>query len=86
MEKNLKDKLFNEKKIGWEGLESRKKEEVFNFCNDYMKFLNKAKTEREFIAEAKKKAEENGFMDIADLSKLNPGDKVYYINRDKSMY
>ena len=86
MEKNLKDKLFNEKKIGWEGLEERKKEEIFNFCNDYMKFLNKAKTEREFIAEAKKKAEENGFMDIADLAKLNPGDKVYYINRDKSMY
>ena len=86
MEKNLKEKLFNEKKIGWEGLQDREKEEIFNFCNDYMKFLNNAKTEREFIAEAKKKAEENGFMDMGDLSKLNPGDKVYYINRDKSMY
>ena len=86
MEKNLKEKLFNDKKIGWEGLEEREKEDIFNFCNDYMKFLNNAKTEREFIAEAKKKAEENGFMDIGDLSKLNPGDKVYYINRDKSMY
>ena len=86
MEKSLKEKLFNEKKIGWDGIEEREKEEIFNFCNDYMKFLNKAKTEREFVVEAKKKAEENGFMDIEDLSKLNPGDKVYYINRDKSMY
>ena len=57
MEKSLKEKLFNEKKIGWDGIEEREKEEIFNFCNDYMKFLNKAKTEREFVVEAKKKAE-----------------------------
>ena len=82
MEKSLKEKLFNEKKIGWDGIEEREKEEIFNFCNDYMKFLNKAKTEREFVVEAKKKAEENGFMDIEDLSKLNPGDKVYYIDNN----
>ena len=51
-----------------------------------MKFLNKAKTEREFIAQAKIKAKENGYRDISEFDSLNVGDKVYFINRDKSMY
>ena len=45
-----------------------------------------AKIEREFVAEAKKLAEENGFKDVNTCDSLNPGDKVYFINREKSMY
>ena len=82
----LKEKLFSKKKVGWENLETRQKEEIFNFCKGYMDFLNKAKTEREFIKQAKKVADENGFKDIAQYQELKPGDKVYFINRDKSMY
>ena len=82
----LKEKLFNKKQVGWENLETRQKEEIFNFCKGYMDFLNKAKTEREFIKESKRVAEENGFKDISQFESLNPGDRVYYINRDKSMY
>ena len=48
--------------------------------------MNKAKTEREIIKESKKIAESNGFKDISTFEKLNPGDKVYHINREKSMY
>ena len=51
-----------------------------------MNFLNKAKTEREFIKEARKLADANGYKDIMEFDKLNPGDKVYFVNRDKSMY
>ncbi|MBP3802201.1 MAG: aminopeptidase [Clostridia bacterium] len=82
----LKEKLFNKKQVGWENLETRQKEEIFNFCKGYMDFLNKAKTEREFIKESKRVAEENGFKDLSQFESLNPGDRVYYINRDKSMY
>lgn len=82
----LKEKLFNKKNVGWENMETRQKEEIFNFCKGYMDFLNKAKTEREFIKQSKKVAEENGFKDILECESLNPGDRVYYINRDKSMY
>ena len=57
MEEELKEKLFNKKKVGWENLETRRKEKIFNFCKDYMDFLNKAKTEREFVKEAKKIAD-----------------------------
>lgn len=86
MEEKLSDKLFNKKKVGWEDISHEEKNEIFVFCDGYMKFLNKAKTEREFIAQAKIKAEENGYRDISEFDSLNVGDKVYFINRDKSMY
>ncbi len=86
MEEQLKEKLFNKKKVGWENLDTRRKEEIFNFCKDYMDFLNKAKTEREFVKEAKKIADLNGFKDLSEYDTLNAGDRVYFINRNKSMY
>ena len=86
MEENLKDKLLMKKENGWKNLETRDKEAIFSFCNGYINFLNNAKTEREAIQTAKKIAESNGFKDISEYETLNPGDKVYFINRDKSMY
>ena len=86
MGEELKEKLFNKKKVGWENLDTRRKEEIFNFCKDYMDFLNKAKTEREFVKEAKKIADLNGFKDLSEYDTLNAGDRVYFINRNKSMY
>ena len=82
----LKDKLFNKKNVGWENIESNQKDEIFSFCNGYMDYLNKAKTEREFIKEARRVANENGFRDLMEFNELHPGDKVYFVNRDKSMY
>ena len=82
----MKEELFNKKEIGWKDVNEREKEEIFNFCNGYMKFLNKAKIEREFVEQAKIKAEENGFKDVNSVETLKAGDKVYFINRDKSMY
>ena len=82
----LKDKLFSKKTVGWENLEDSKKKEIFEFCNGYMNFLNNAKTEREFIKQARRVADENGFKDLINFSELHPGDKVYFVNRDKSMY
>ena len=86
MEENLKEKLFDKKEFGWKGTSEEEKKEIFDFSNGYMKFLNKAKIEREFIREARRLAEENGFRDINVANNLNPGDKIYFVNRDKSMY
>ena len=86
MSEELKKKLFNQKKDGWDDLKNNTKEEVFELSKNYMNFLNKAKTEREFIKEARKLADANGYKDIIEFDKLNPGDKVYFVNRDKSMY
>lgn len=86
MEENLEEKLFNKKEIGWKDVDTKEEEVIFDFSNNYMNFLNRAKTEREFIVEATKMAEQNGYQDISKFEKLQPGDKVYFINRDKSMY
>lgn len=82
----LKDNLFRKTKTGWEGIEEGLKESIFKFCDGYIEFLNKSKTEREIIKSVKAIAENNGFKNIREFSDLKVGDKVYYINRDKSMY
>ncbi len=82
----LRNKLFNTKKDGWKDLNDNEKTKLFDLSDRYIKFLNKAKIEREFIKEAKKLADENGYRDIMTFDKLNSGDKIYFINRDKSMY
>ena len=51
-----------------------------------MNFLNKAKIEREFAAQAIKQAQENGYKDIAEFDHLQAGDKIYFNNRGKSVY
>ena len=82
----MEEKLMNKKVNGWETIDTREKEAIYNFSRDYMKFLNKAKIEREFVTEAKKMARENGFKDIAEMENLKPGDKIYFSNREKSLY
>ena len=86
MGEELKEKLFNQKKDGWEDLDTNQREEVFNLSKRYIDFLNVAKTEREFIKHARKMADENGYRDIMEFQTLKPGDKIYFVNRDKSMY
>ena len=86
MGEELKQKLFRPKQDGWEGTDTKQKEEIFSLSKKYMDFLNVAKTEREFIKEAKKMADENGYRDIMTFETLKPGDKIYFINRGKSMY
>ena len=51
-----------------------------------MEFLNQAKTEREFIKKARELADQNGYKDIMEFETLKPGDKIYFVNREKSMY
>lgn len=84
--KDLKEKLFYERKNGWENISKNQKEEILEFCKGYIQFLNDAKTEREVVKFARNMAEKNGFRDIINFEKLNPGDKIFYMNRDKSMY
>ena len=86
MEENLKEKLFAKKEDGWKTLNESEKIEAFDLSKKYMDFLNVAKTEREFIKHARKLADENGYRDIIEFDSLKPGDKIYFINREKSMY
>ena len=82
----LKEELFRKTKSGWEYTEDDKKMKIFEFCDSYIEFLNNSKTEREIVKSTKKLIEQNGFKNIVEYEKLVPGDKVYYINRNKSIY
>ena len=82
----LKEKLFRKKKTGWEGISEIEKENIYKFSDEYIYFLNHCKTEREAACFAKEMLLKNNFKDIREVASLNPGDKVFYINRDKSVY
>ena len=81
----LKDELLMNDKNGWEELSEKEKKEILTFNDGYIKFLNKGKTERECVKEAKEIAEANGFKEISKVKKLKAGDKVYEINRGKNI-
>ncbi len=78
--------IINNKKTGWLNLNEVEKKNVFEFSEGYMDFLNKSKTEREFVKNAKELLDNNGFINIEEKGTLNIGDKVYYINRNKCVY
>ena len=78
--------IINNKKTGWLSLNEEEKKNVFEFSIGYMDFLNKSKTEREFVKNAKELLDNNGFINIEEKNTLNIGDKVYYINRNKCVY
>ncbi len=82
----MKEELFNKKVTGWENISEENKQNIFKFSDEYIYFLNKVKTEREAVGFVKKMLDENGFKDINTKESIKPGDKVYYINREKSLY
>ena len=82
----LTEKLFNKKENGWNTKTEEERKTIFDYAKGYMDFMNKSKTEREIVQSSKKIAEANGFKDIKEFDSLKAGDKVYYINREKSMY
>ena len=82
----LKDFLFDTKKYGWEGLPDSVKNDIIKFSDEYSHFLNRSKTEREATSFITEILDKNGFVNIKDKMILVPGDKVYYVNREKSVY
>ena len=86
MNDNLENKLLDKKESGWIKTDNQRFNQIFDFSNGYMEFLNRSKTEREFVTNARALAEENGFKDINNLEELKAGDKVYFVNREKSIY
>ncbi len=77
--------MLNKKENGWKSVDEAKKKLIFDFSESYKKFLDLAKTEREFIDETILLAEEKGFVNADKKDKLVPGDKVYFLNRGKNI-
>ncbi|MDY4857164.1 MAG: aminopeptidase [Candidatus Onthovivens sp.] len=66
-------------------LKENSKKELFKFADDYKEFLSLGKTERLCVNEALKLAKLKGFKNLDEVTTLNPGDKVYSINRNKNI-
>lgn len=66
-------------------LEENSKKDLFKFADDYKEFLSLGKTERLCVNEALKLAKLEGFKNLDEVTTLNPGDKVYSINRNKNI-
>ena len=81
----LKEKLFMEKKNGWHRVSPETVEEIGDFAQGYKEFLGQAKTEREAVAAAVKLLEEEGFLPFSPQNSYRPGDRIYQVNRGKSV-
>ena len=66
-------------------IDAVKKKSIESFCTGYKHFLSAAKTERLAVAEIEKIAISNGFKPFRDISELQLGDKIYFINRNKNI-
>jgi M18 family aminopeptidase len=82
-EKLSKELLFSYKHVAKEDKKEFKKSD--EFAIGYKEFLDKAKTEREFVTLAKKMLTEAGYKEFDIAKKYKAGDKVYKINRGKAL-
>ncbi|NYB72664.1 aminopeptidase [Sedimentibacter hydroxybenzoicus DSM 7310] len=80
----MENKLFYKKNFIWEKLNSNERTEVFDISDDYRKFIDASKTERLSIKEIIKRAEAKGFVNFESIKEVKPGDRLYYINKEKN--
>lgn len=78
-----------ERDLAWEKYTEDEKKSVFDFAEDYRKFISDCKTERECVERFTKLAKDAGFTDMKEVigsgRKLQAGDKVFAVNRGKAM-
>lgn len=76
-------------KSAWHKYDEAMLKTVYDFNEDYKKFISDCKTERECTLESIELAKKAGYRDIEDVIKngetLKPGDKIYANNKDKNL-
>lgn len=81
----LKEKLFFTNKNAYGEIEQEEIDKAYKFCDGYINFLDKAKTEREAVKTIIAMAEDRGFTEFVPMTQYKPGDKVYFNNRNKAI-
>ena len=82
---DLQEKLCYKNENAFSKQTDKQKAEIFEFCEDYRKFITAAKTEREFCESAVRELEKAGFVSLESKKSLKAGDKVYTVNRGKGV-
>ncbi len=81
----LKEKIFLKKDRGIKTVSQEEIKKADEFCKGYVEFLDKSPMEREAVRYSVALAKKAGFEEFEQDKKYNPGDKIYYINRDKAL-
>lgn len=84
-DKELFEKLSYKQKNVYENLDDKQAKEMLDLAEEYRKYLDEGKTERECVKISEKMAIENGFRPLSEFDSLKAGDKVYVINRKKNI-
>ncbi len=78
-----------ERNNAWDAYPGDKKQQVYDFAEQYRAFLSENKTERECVKTFVQQAEQAGYVDlkkvISEGRSLQPGDKVYADHMGKSL-
>ena len=78
-----------ERKNAWKKYDDNDLNRLHSLCEDYKKFLDTAKTEREAATEIIRRAKEKGYVDLEDYIKegksIKSGDKIYVNNKGKAV-
>lgn len=83
--KELKEQLFLQKKNAYLRMSDAEIKKCDKFCEGYKAFLDAAKTEREATVFIEREAKTKGFVPFDKNKTYKAGDKVYYVNREKSV-
>ncbi|MCL2694093.1 MAG: aminopeptidase, partial [Oscillospiraceae bacterium] len=83
--KKLKEQLFLNRKNTVKTFTEAEQKKADKFCEEYKKFLDSAKTEREAAREAVGLLVKAGFSEFVPGKKYKAGDKFYTLNRGKSV-
>ena len=81
----LRESLLMDSQNGYTRITPEQREDMERYCLRYRTFLDACKTEREATAWTVREAEKRGYKPFAPGMTVNPGDKIYYNNRDKSI-
>ena len=74
--KDYRAELFYEPKNGYDTLSDAGREALEAYCEEYKRYLDVSRTERESVANAIALAEEKGFTALVPGMELKPGDRV----------
>ena len=80
-----REALTYKQKNGWDCLAEGEEAALEAYCEDYKKYLDEGKTERECVDYTVRLAQANGFVPFERGMELKSGDKVYRVNRGKSI-
>ena len=80
-----REALLDVRKNGYDHLSTGEEAAMKAYCEDYKKFLDAGKTEREVVDECVRLAQIRGFVPFTRGMTVKPGDKFYRVNRGKSI-